>query len=278
VGPFREGDAKALLEVVSAIEYDAPTDAFGPEPFIILAELLGATTVGYIVTDHAARRIVVDVCVDCEPFPGRCSEIEDLLWTLIGDIESHAAAVQEPGVHLLEDLIPRRAFRRTPFFNEYCQAAQTEPLGFLALRPRAPGVSRRITFGGPFGAVRPFRSKERRALELLAPHFAKPVLAAEARRQRRAALGLTARELEVLALVADGCSNAEVAGALWLSPLTVRKHLENVFAKLGVHTRAEAVALVAPLDRPGGDRTFQHIVRLHDPVDPYAPVRGPGTA
>ena len=54
--------------------------------------------------------------------------------------------------------------------------------------------------------------------------------------------GLTPREEEVLAWVASGKTNAEVAEALWLSPATVRKHLENAFAKLGVRTRTAAVA------------------------------------
>jgi DNA-binding CsgD family transcriptional regulator len=53
---------------------------------------------------------------------------------------------------------------------------------------------------------------------------------------------LTAREREVLAWVARGKTNAEVARLLWLAPSTVRKHLENVYAKLGVNTRTAAVA------------------------------------
>lgn len=53
---------------------------------------------------------------------------------------------------------------------------------------------------------------------------------------------LTAREREVLAWVARGKRNAEVAELLCLSPGTVRKHLENVYAKLGVNTRTAAVA------------------------------------
>ena len=54
-------------------------------------------------------------------------------------------------------------------------------------------------------------------------------------------LGLTGRERQILTLVADGLTNAEIAAALWISPQTVRKHLENVYAKLGVGTRAAAV-------------------------------------
>ena len=53
---------------------------------------------------------------------------------------------------------------------------------------------------------------------------------------------LTPREQEVIALVADGLRNSEIAERLWVSPATVRKHLENIYDKLGVHTRTAAVA------------------------------------
>jgi DNA-binding CsgD family transcriptional regulator len=60
--------------------------------------------------------------------------------------------------------------------------------------------------------------------------------------ERQEEIVLTAREREVLGLVALGKTNAEIAGRLWLAPSTVRKHLENVYAKLGVSTRTAAVA------------------------------------
>jgi DNA-binding CsgD family transcriptional regulator len=42
--------------------------------------------------------------------------------------------------------------------------------------------------------------------------------------------------------VRAGRTNAEIAGLLWISPLTVRRHHENVYEKLDVHTRTAAVA------------------------------------
>jgi DNA-binding CsgD family transcriptional regulator len=63
---------------------------------------------------------------------------------------------------------------------------------------------------------------------------------------------LTARERDVLDGVAQGLTNAQIAEKLWLSPGTVGKHLENAFAKLGVHSRAGAVALMRGV--PPGQR------------------------
>jgi DNA-binding CsgD family transcriptional regulator len=54
---------------------------------------------------------------------------------------------------------------------------------------------------------------------------------------------LTARETEVLRLLAEGCEPAEIAKQLFISRRTVDTHLENVMRKLGVRSRAQAVAL-----------------------------------
>jgi DNA-binding NarL/FixJ family response regulator len=54
--------------------------------------------------------------------------------------------------------------------------------------------------------------------------------------------GLTAREVEVLRLVASGHSNAQVAAALVLSEKTVARHLSNIFGKLDVGSRTAATA------------------------------------
>jgi DNA-binding NarL/FixJ family response regulator len=54
--------------------------------------------------------------------------------------------------------------------------------------------------------------------------------------------GLTAREAEVLCLVAAGRTNAEIAAALVISPSTVKTHINNIFAKAGARDRAQAVS------------------------------------
>lgn len=53
---------------------------------------------------------------------------------------------------------------------------------------------------------------------------------------------LTERELEVLRLIAEGLSNQEIAQQLFLSLSTVKWHTHNIYGKLGVHNRTQAVA------------------------------------
>ena len=54
---------------------------------------------------------------------------------------------------------------------------------------------------------------------------------------------LSEREVEILQLIAEGCPPIEVAHRLFIAPKTVSSHVQRIFAKLGVHTRAQAVAL-----------------------------------
>ena len=61
-------------------------------------------------------------------------------------------------------------------------------------------------------------------------------------KEQRGAPLLTDREREILDLVAAGKTNAEIAETIWIAPGTVRKHLENIYEKLGVHSRTAAIA------------------------------------
>jgi DNA-binding CsgD family transcriptional regulator len=72
-----------------------------------------------------------------------------------------------------------------------------------------------------------------------------PQAAGEAAPSRLASAALTPRETEVLSWIAKGKTNRDVAEILGMSPRTVNKHLEHVFEKLGVETRAAAAALAS---------------------------------
>jgi DNA-binding CsgD family transcriptional regulator len=65
---------------------------------------------------------------------------------------------------------------------------------------------------------------------------------------------LSARELEVLLLLAEGASNRAIGERLTISDRTVGRHVANIFAKLGVHTRAEAARIAAERGLTGSSR------------------------
>lgn len=61
-------------------------------------------------------------------------------------------------------------------------------------------------------------------------------------------MNLTGREREILRLLASGASNKTIATHLFICPATMRNHMHNLFAKLGVHSRLEAVTLAWKAD------------------------------
>jgi DNA-binding CsgD family transcriptional regulator len=99
-----------------------------------------------------------------------------------------------------------------------------------------------------------FSERDRDVLELLRPHVQAREARAELHRRLsgdRAAAdppdddsALTLREREIVYLVGQGRTNAEIAAELWITPGTVKKHLEHVYEKLGVSGRTAAASRV----------------------------------
>jgi DNA-binding NarL/FixJ family response regulator len=87
----------------------------------------------------------------------------------------------------------------------------------------------------PFGLAPALREAAVRAVEV-------PIGRAENRTNLAAKeKGLTGRELAVLRALGEGQSNKEIAGSLWLAEQTVKFHLTNIYRKLDVKSRTEAV-------------------------------------
>jgi len=118
-------------------------------------------------------------------------------------------------------------------------------------------LSKALAFGEPEGFVRVFIDERAAMAPLLygavergiSPHYAGRLLArltepeTVARADAEALIEpLSERELEVLGLIARGLSNAEIAQALVIALSTVKGHTTNIYGKLAVRTRTQAVA------------------------------------
>jgi two-component system nitrate/nitrite response regulator NarL len=161
--------------------------------------------------------------------------------------EALAAAKRErPGLVIVEALLPGVSG------YEVCRElkdefGETMPVVFVSRNRTEPGDRvAGLLLGGDDYLVKPLDPDE---------------LLARARRLLPAPLadggkahGLTRRELHVLSLLVDGLTQSEIAEKLVISPKTVGKHLEHILAKLGVHSRAQAVALALRGGLIEGDR------------------------
>jgi DNA-binding CsgD family transcriptional regulator len=164
------------------------------------------------------------------------------------------------GARLYSDFLSPREFHRTDLYQELARPLGVEVMVRLWLDPHG-AQSARLEFDRP---DRRFRDSDRVVLDLLLPHLRQFRRNAVARRNSllwpsNGADGLSPREREILELVAQGLTNAQVARTLWISPGTVRKHLENAYEKLDVHTRTGAVAALFGYRQASAGKAFPQV-------------------
>ena len=151
----------------------------------------------------------------------------------------------------MSDFFTLRTFRRLGLHAAMCRPLGIDYVMKIYLETGSPGASVIFDRGG-----RDFSERDRAVLNTLGPHLAlirRRTRESSARPENEITSMLTAREREVLDLVACGWTNGEIAAALFIAKGTVRKHLDNVYAKLGVRGRAQAVATIrAYPDAAGG--------------------------
>jgi DNA-binding CsgD family transcriptional regulator len=133
----------------------------------------------------------------------------------------------------------RKAWADTPLGSVFVAMGTKDEV----LVPMTPlgGTDRRLLLFRDAGSP-DFSEREKAMLALARPHLAE--LHTRRDRELRGEPNLTPRQWEVLRRVAMGASNTQIARTLGLSEATVRKHLENVFLRLDVQSRTEAVARV----------------------------------
>lgn len=107
--------------------------------------------------------------------------------------------------------------------------------GYLAKDQPVDAIARALELAGQGGT--PIDSAMLRRIQRPAPRVP---------RQRTPVDDLTPREHHILRLLVDGMSTREMVHVLGVSQSTVRTHVQNIFSKLGVHTRLQAVALLDP--------------------------------
>lgn len=168
-----------------------------------------------------------------------------------GDAEQAAAlAVEErPDVALVDldlpgaaELCARLRVARPGLPVVVTLDSEERPELGAAVRAGARGYLRR---DAPLEQVQATIAGAAQGRALLAPSVATRLLDEFAVLLRRGEAGgrstLSAREIEVLALVAEGLSNGAVAERLYISESTVKNHMRSIHDKLAVHTRTEAV-------------------------------------
>lgn len=167
----------------------------------------------------------------------------------------HYATAKTAGTLKITDVVSQRSFRELGIYSEFFRPLRTE---YQLVAP-LPTAGPRVVGVALSRGRRDFDERERTLLDLLRPHLAQAranaafVSALRLPPPIRSKLGtLTARELQVLAEVAAGRANKEIARSLAVSPLTVRAHLEHIFEKLDVASRTQAASLLLGARDAGG--------------------------
>lgn len=156
----------------------------------------------------------------------------------------------------ISDFLSQRELRRLGYYSEYLKKVSLEHrMSVVVPKGSHAVIALALGRGG-----RDFSERDRAMLDLLRPHLAQahdnastlaqlrddavhpvPVEGAPLTEESFERLGLTRREAEVFAGVARGETNEGIAAALYVSPFTVKTHLQHIYRKLGVGSRTEAL-------------------------------------
>jgi DNA-binding CsgD family transcriptional regulator len=232
-------DFRKLLSVIDASRAEATAGLSG----VVLErarDLVSCDCISFIELGSARQRTYIDQSVPDESNP----EDDQPFWQHYWDCAPCCypdTSRDLLSITTISDFYTRREFHNTGMYVDVLGPAGVEAEAMVCLSA-PPGRSRRLIF---FRGPGPdFDGRDRLLLSLLRPHLNEAYQ--ELARRRCTVPALTSRQWELLRLLASGHSNAEIASELVVSTHTVRKHLENIFARLGVTNRTAAIAKAFP--------------------------------
>jgi DNA-binding CsgD family transcriptional regulator len=229
-----EHDLLGLLSIVSDHRADDPGDGLPLSLFEHLMQQVPCDEISFFGLDSQQQAVWFG-----QGIPATGDGDMDAFWTHFWD--SLPCSYPERSGDLrsvtrVSDFYSARQWHATGMYCDYLRPAGYDHEIMLCL-PAGPGRTVRLMFfRGPGGD---FTERDRALLALLRPHLQEAYAEAEAR--RRGIPALTARHWEILRLVAEGLTNGQISRRLGVSEGTVRKHLENIYARLQVSSRAAAV-------------------------------------
>jgi DNA-binding CsgD family transcriptional regulator len=233
----------ALSEAVEALESpDVDEHPLGSDSFAAALQALipceGASLLDLDVAERSSEQVEV------VPWPSDGEEDDEQFWQHFWSSAPCSYTERDDPLSkapcATTDFHTRAEWHATGMYVDVFRPSGVEWDLVLPL-PGRSGTSRRLVLFREPG--RPFAERDKALARLLRPHL---VEALRSHERARAVESLTARQLELLRLCALGLDNCRMARTLGISQDTVRKHLENAFAKLQVSSRSQAVAAMLP--------------------------------
>ncbi len=230
-----EADLRTILEVVDRNRCGEPGEHVPDAMLRDLAKLIPYDDATFQVMDPYRKEISIQAAGEASE--GDDQDVMDLWWAAYWESCSYP---QRSGDYstILRDTDDLPGMERGPAWNAYAEADPESAVHHVIVSlPPAGATDRRLILwreGDPG-----FSDRDTQLLSLLRPHLID--VYEQHQQDRLGAPELTLRQWEVLRLVRDGHTNGQIARRLGLSEATVRKHLENVFARLGVTNRTAAV-------------------------------------
>jgi len=241
-------DLRVALDVLNTIgERCACGSSFAHEGVTNLPGLVAAeiTTLSVCDLDSGHRSVVSDRPGAISP---REIEVFDRYFYEHPLVREHGRN-RRAVTRRLDDLVPATEFERTPLFNDYYRPIRIDHAMAVPIH-----VDRRLLVSFVFNRSKcRFSDRDRACLEVIRPHLGHLYRLTRALEDARHApapdhnapeLPLTEREREVLHWLAGGKTDRDIGEILGISPRTVHKHLQRIYAKLGVETRTAAVMRV----------------------------------